>query len=39
MDDWLVDQISLLGLQFQNWMVVTVALVLIATLINIAERR
>jgi hypothetical protein len=39
MEDWLVDQVMFLGLQFQNWMVITVVLVLLATLINIVEHR
>ena len=38
MDDWLVTQITLLGIPFQNWMVVTFVLMLIAALINIGER-
>jgi len=38
MDDWLVRQVIVLGLPFQNWMIVTFMLMLIAALINIAER-
>jgi hypothetical protein len=38
MDDWLVRQVTLLGIPFQNWMVVTLALILIAALINISEK-
>ena len=39
MDNWLMKQVTLIGLPVQNWMVVTLALILVATLINIAERR
>jgi hypothetical protein len=39
MDDWLVRQVTFLGIPFENWMVVTVALILIAALINLAEKR
>jgi hypothetical protein len=38
-DDWLFRQITLLGIPFQNWMVITFALILIGTLINMGERR
>lgn len=38
-DDWLTRQVTLLGIPFQNWMVVTFALVLIAALINIGEKK
>ena len=38
MDDWLVRQVIVLGLPFQNWMIVLFVLMLIATLINIAEK-
>jgi hypothetical protein len=38
-DNWLVTQVTLFGIQFQNWMVVTFALILIATLVNLGERR
>ena len=37
--DWLLTQVTVLGVPFQNWMVVTLALVLIATIINLGERR
>ena len=37
MDDWLVWHITLLGIPFQNWTVVTVALILIAALIKLGE--
>jgi hypothetical protein len=37
-NDWLENQVTFLGIPFQNWMLVTVALVLVATLINIGER-
>jgi hypothetical protein len=37
MDDWLVRQVTLLGIPFQQWMVVTFALILVASLINIGE--
>jgi hypothetical protein len=39
MDNWLMKQVTLAGIPMQNWMVVTLALILVATLINIAERR
>jgi hypothetical protein len=39
MDNWLMKQVTLIGMPMQNWMVVTLALILVATLINIAERR
>ena len=39
MSDWLTEQITFLGIPFQNWMVVALALILIATLINLGERR
>jgi hypothetical protein len=35
-DDWLVRQVTLLGIRFQNWMFIAFALILIAALINIA---
>ena len=38
MDDWLVRQVFVLGLPFQNWMIVLFVVTLIATLINIAEK-
>jgi hypothetical protein len=38
-DDWLVKQVTLLGIPFENWMVVALALMLIAVIINIGERR
>ena len=38
MDDWLIKQVSFLGIPFQNWMVVTFALILIAMLINQGEK-
>ena len=37
MDDWLVRQITLAGIPFQNWMVVTLVLVLVAALIRLGE--
>lgn len=37
MDDWLIRQITVLGVPFQNWMVVTFTLILIAALINLGE--
>jgi hypothetical protein len=37
MDDWLVRQVTLLGIPFYNWMVVTFMLVLVAALINVGE--
>lgn len=39
MDNWLMKQVTLVGIPMQNWMVVTLALILVATFINIAERR
>ena len=39
MDDWLLKQVTLLGIPFQNWMVVTLALILIAMLINKGESK
>jgi hypothetical protein len=39
MDDWLVRHITLLSIPFQNWMVVTLVLILIASLIRLGERR
>jgi hypothetical protein len=39
MDDWLVGHITLLSIPFQNWMVVTLMLILIASLINLGEKR
>lgn len=39
MEDWLTRQVTLLGIPFENWMVVTLALMLIAAFINIGERR
>jgi hypothetical protein len=37
--DWLTEQVTFLGIPFQNWMIVTLALMLIALLINMGERR
>jgi hypothetical protein len=37
--DWLTEQVTFLGIPFQNWMIVTLALMLIALLINMEERR
>jgi hypothetical protein len=39
MDDGLVKHITLLSIPFQNWMVVTLLLILIASLINLGEKR
>jgi hypothetical protein len=39
MNDWLVRHITLLGIPFQNWMVVTLVLILIASPINPGEKR
>ena len=39
MHDWLTEQVTFLGIPFQNWMIVTLALMLIALLINMGERR
>lgn len=38
-EDWLVRQVTVLDIPFQNWMVVALALILIAALINLGERR
>ena len=38
MDDWLAEQITLLGIPIQNWVLVTLALILVAALINIGEK-
>jgi hypothetical protein len=37
--DWLTERFTFLGIPFQNWMVVAFALMLIAALINMGERR
>ena len=37
MDDWLARHIMLLGIQLQNWMVVALALILVAALIKLGE--
>jgi hypothetical protein len=37
--DWLTDQVTFFGIPFQNWMIVTLALMLVAALINLGERR
>ena len=39
MDNWLLKQVTLAGIPMQNWMVVTLTLILVATFINLAERR
>jgi hypothetical protein len=39
LDDWLIRQITILGIPFQNWMIVALALILIAVLINPAEKK
>ena len=39
MEDWLLTQITFLGIPLQNWMVVTFTLALIAALINVSEKR
>jgi hypothetical protein len=38
MNDWLARHITLLGVPFQNWMVVTLMLILIASLINLGKK-
>jgi len=38
MDDWVVEQVSVLGIRFQNWMVVIFVLALVAALINVVEK-
>jgi len=37
MGDWLAEQFTLMGLTFQNWMIVTVTLIVIAALISTME--
>ena len=37
MSDWLVEQFTLLGLTFQNWMIVGLAMIVIAALISRME--
>jgi hypothetical protein len=37
--DGLTEQVTFLGIPFQNWMVVALALILIAIIINRGERR
>jgi hypothetical protein len=37
--DWLTDRFTLLGIPFQNWMVVALAIIIIAALIAKGERR
>jgi len=36
---WLENPVTLLGIPFQNWMLVAFALMLVAALINVTERR
>jgi hypothetical protein len=36
--DWLTEQFTFLGIPFQNWMVVALALILIAAIINLGQR-
>jgi len=36
--DWLVKQFTILGIPFQNWMVVALAMIIIAVLIAKGER-
>jgi hypothetical protein len=38
-DDWLVRQVTLLGIPFQNWIFIAFALMLIAALINMAKNK
>jgi hypothetical protein len=38
LDDWLLGHVTFLGIPFENWMVVTLVLALIAALINAAEK-
>jgi len=37
--DWLTEQVTFLSFPFQNWMLIVFALMLIAALINLLERR
>jgi hypothetical protein len=37
-DDWMARQFTLLGIPFQNWMVVAIAMIIIAVLITRGER-
>ena len=39
MHDWLTDQVTLLGIPFENWMIVTFTLMLFAALVNILDKR
>jgi hypothetical protein len=36
--DWLTEQVTFLGIPFQNWMIIVFALILVAALINLGER-
>ena len=38
MDHWLLREVMFLGIPFQNWMVVTIALISIAILVNRGEK-
>jgi hypothetical protein len=37
--DWLTEQVTFLGIPFQNLMIVIFGVILIATIINLGERR
>jgi len=37
-DDWLVMQVTLLGIPFQNWMFVALAIIVVAVLIPKGEK-
>lgn len=39
MDDWLVREFTLLGIPFQNWVVVVLAAIMIAVLMAKGEKR
>jgi hypothetical protein len=39
MDDWLVREFTLLGIPFQNWIVVALATIAIAVLVAKGEKR
>ena len=38
MHDWLIERFTLLGIPFQNWMVVALAIIIIAVLIAKGEK-
>jgi hypothetical protein len=38
-EEWLVRHVTILGVPFQNWMLITFVLILVGVLINWGERR